>query len=45
VQPDHASMGYYHLVATLGKESLEHEAWLLGRIEYSSQEHCYIAVY
>jgi hypothetical protein len=33
------------LVATLGKESLEHEAWLLGRIEYSSQEHCYIAVY
>jgi hypothetical protein len=33
------------LVATLGKESLEHEALLLGRIEYSSQEHCYIAVY
>ena len=33
------------LVATLGKESLEHEASLLGRIEYSSQEHCYIAVY
>ena len=33
------------LVATLGKESLEHESLLLGRIEYSSQEHCHIAVY
>ena len=48
--PDYPNRSYCFaskddLVATLGKESLEHEASLLGRIEYSSQEHCYIAVY